>query len=180
MSDKPKDAKHTPFVAKITYEPVEGDAKGLADVRNITVVQNDSDTYKAKVYNVESEIKPFPIIPDSVTVPPNEQKPTGDMWTPWCDNQQALEEGHYIRITLTKRGESDHVWQLMQSGDNVYRTVNMDYSAKTHILGDYNIHKGEFKLIIAGSSVENVTFTFKRYYCKDILFFNLGSLALFH
>ena len=111
--------KNTPFISEVIYKPVEGEAKGLADVRNITVVQNDSDTYKVKVYNVESEIKMFPLIPDSVNCDPGEQKPTGDMWTPWCDNQQALEEGHYIRITLSKSKEDDHVYQLFQSGRNV-------------------------------------------------------------
>ncbi|XP_044172217.1 uncharacterized protein LOC122956590 [Acropora millepora] len=127
------------------------------------VVQNDSDTYKVKVYNVESEIEMFPLLPDSVTCDPGEQKPTGDMWTPWCDNQQKLEEGHYIRITLSKKKEDDHVYQLFQSGQNVYKTVNMDYSLRAHIQGDYNIKKGEYKLIITGSSVEDVKFTFDRY-----------------
>lgn len=136
---------------------------GLADVRNITVVQNDSDTYKVKVYNVESKINMFPLIPDFVQCNPGEQKPTGDMWTPWCDNQQKLEEGHYIRITLSKKKEDDHVYQLFQSGQSVYKTVNMDYSLRTHIQGDYNIRKGEYKLIISGSSVEDVEFTFDRY-----------------
>ena len=58
MSEKKslrKFTKHTAFVPEVTYKPVEGEAKGLADVRNITVVQNDSDTYKVKVYNVESD-----------------------------------------------------------------------------------------------------------------------------
>ncbi|KAK2547471.1 hypothetical protein P5673_032553 [Acropora cervicornis] len=136
---------------------------GLADVRNITVVQNDSDTYKVKVYNVESQIEMFPLIPDSVICDPGQQKPTGDMWTPWCDNQQKFEEGHYIGITLSKKKEDDHVYQLFQSGQNVYKTVNMDYSLRAHIQGDYNIKKGEYKLIITGSSVEDVKFTFDRY-----------------
>ena len=51
----------------------------MTDVRNINVVQNDSDTYKVKVYKVESKINIFPIVPDSVTCHPREQKPTGDM-----------------------------------------------------------------------------------------------------
>lgn len=160
---KQKYTKHTPFICEVIYKPVEGETKGLADVRNITVVQNDSDTYKVKVYNVESAINMFPLIPDSVTCNPGEQMPTGDMWTPWCDNQQKLEEGHYIRITLSKRSEDDHVYQLFQSGRNVYKTVNMDYSLRAHIQGDYNIKKGEYKLIITGSSVEDVKFTFHRY-----------------
>ena len=163
MSEAPKYTKHTAFIPKVTYHPVEDGAKGLSDVRNITVVQNDSDTYKVKVYNVESEIHMFPVVPDSVNCDPGEQKPTGDMWTPWCDNQQALEEGHYIRITLSKRQEADHVFQLFQSGKNVYKTVNMDRSLCAHIEGDYNIKKGEYKLIISGSSVEEVKFTFDRY-----------------
>ena len=163
MSQKPKYTKHTAFVPKVTYQAVECGAKGLADVRNITVVQNDSDTYKVKVYNVESEINMFPLIPDSVNCDPGEQKPTGDMWTPWCDGQQALEEGHYIRITLSKKHEDDHVYQLFQSGRNVYKTVNMDRSLCAHIEGDYNIKKGEYKLIITGSSVDDIKFTFDRY-----------------
>ena len=93
MSAEKNCIKNNPFISEVIYKPVEGEVKGLADVRNITVVQNDSDTYKVKVYNVESEIHMFPIIPDSVNCDPGEQKPTGDMWTPWCDNQQALEEG---------------------------------------------------------------------------------------
>ena len=105
MSESPKCIKHTAFIPKVTYHAVEDGAKGLSDVRNITVVQNDSDTYKVKVYNVESEIHMFPVVPDSVNCEPGEQKPTGDMWTPWCDSQQALEEGHYIRITLSKKQE---------------------------------------------------------------------------
>ena len=162
---KQKYTKHTPFmiICEVIYKPVEGETKGLSDVRNITVVQNDSDTYEVKVYNVESEIHMFPLIPDSVNCDPGEQKPTGDMWTPWCDNQQALEEGHYIRITLSKKKEDDHVYQLFQSGRNVYKTVNMNYSDCAHIEGDYNIKKGEYKLIITGSSVEDVKFTFDRY-----------------
>ena len=74
-----KYTKHTPLICQVIYKPVEGKIKGLADVRNITVVQNDSDTYKVKVYNVESEIEMFPLLPDSVTCDPGEQKPTGDM-----------------------------------------------------------------------------------------------------
>ncbi|XP_044170648.1 uncharacterized protein LOC122954703 [Acropora millepora] len=136
---------------------------GLADVHNITVIQNDSDTYKVKVYNVESEIEMFSLIPDSVICDPGKQEPTEDMWTPWCDNQQKLEEGHYIRITLSKEKEDDHMYQLFLSGQNVYKTVNMDYSLLAHIQGDYNINKGEYKLIITGSSVEDVKFTFDRY-----------------
>ena len=57
----------------------------MTDVRNISVVQSDSDTYKVKVYNVESKINVFPIVPDScdsVTCHPGEQKPKGDMCTP--------------------------------------------------------------------------------------------------
>jgi len=160
---KQKYTKHTPFISEVIYKAVEGEIMGLADVRNITVVQNDSDTYKVKVYNVESGINMFPLIPDFVHCHPGEQKPTGDMWTPWCDNQQKLEEGHYIRITLLKKNEDDHVCQLFQSGQNVYKTVNMDYSRRAHIQGDYNIKKGEYKLIITGSSVEDVKFTFDRY-----------------
>lgn len=160
---KKKYTKHTPFICEVVYKPVEGETKGLADIRNITVVDNQSDTYKVKVFNVESSLGMFPLIPDSVTCNPGEQKPTGDMWTPWCDNQQTLEEGHYIRITLSKRSEDDHVYQLLQSGQNVYKTVNMDYSLCAHIQGDYNVRKGEYKLIITGSSVEDVTFTFVRY-----------------
>ena len=118
---KQKYTKQIPFICEVIYKPVEGETKGLSDVRNITVVQNDSDTYKVKVYNVESEIHMFPIIPDSVNCDPGEQKPTGDMWTPWCDNQQALEEGHCIRITLSKKREDDHVYQLFQSGRNFRR-----------------------------------------------------------
>ena len=158
-----KFTKHTAFIPEVTYKPVEGEVRGLADVRNITVVQNESDTYKVKVFNVESATELFPIVPDSVTCDPGEQKPTGDMWTPWCDNQQALEEGHYIRITLSKKKEDDHVYQLFQSGRNVYKTVNMDYSLRAHIEGDYNIKKGEYKLIITGSSVDEIKFTFDRY-----------------
>lgn len=116
-----------------------------------------------KVYNVESAIEMFPLIPDSVNCDPGVEKPTGDMWTPWCDNQQKLEEGRYIRITLSKRSEDDHVYQLFQSGQNLYKTVNMDHSLAAHIQGDYNIKKGEYKLIITGSSVEDVKFTFDRY-----------------
>lgn len=160
---KKKYTKHTPFICEVVYKPVEGENMGLADIRNITVVHNKSDTYKMKVYNVESELEMFPLIPDSVTCDLGEEKPTGDMWTPWCDNQQKLEEGHYIRITLSKKSEDDHVYQLFQSGQNVYKTVNKDYSLRAHIQGDYNIKKGEYKLIITGSSVENVTFTFDRY-----------------
>ena len=160
---KQKNTKRTPYICEVIYKPVEGETKGLADVRNITVVQNDSDTYKVKVYNVESSLDLFPLIPDSVTCNPGEQMPTGDMWTPWCDNQQKLEEGHYIRITLSRRSEDDHVYQLFQSGRNVYKTVNMDYSLCSHIQGDYNIKRGEYKLIITGSSVEDVKFTFDRY-----------------
>ena len=70
MSQKPKYTKHTAFVPKVTYEPVEGAARGLADVRNITVVRNDSDTYKVKVYNVEAEISMFPLLPEGVTCDP--------------------------------------------------------------------------------------------------------------
>ena len=55
------------------------------------------------------------------------------------------------------------MYQLFQSGQNVYKTVNMDYSLLAHIQGDYNIKKGEYKLIITGSSVEDVKFTFDRY-----------------
>ena len=51
----------------------------MTDIRNISVVQNDSDTYKVKAYKVESKINVFPIVPDSVTCHPREQKPTGDM-----------------------------------------------------------------------------------------------------
>ena len=158
-----KFTKHTAFIPEVTYKPVEGEVRGLADVRNITVVQNDSDTYKVKVFNVESATELFPIVPDSVTCDPGEQKPTGDMWTPWCDNQQALEEGHYIRITLSKKREDDHVYQLFQSGRNVYKTVNMNYAERAHIEGDYDIKKGEYKLIITGSSVDEIKFTFDRY-----------------
>ena len=79
------------------------------------------------------------------------------------DNQQALEEGHYIRITLSKKREDDHVYQLFQSGRNVYKTVNMNYAERAHIEGDYDIKKGEYKLIITGFSVEEVKFTFDRY-----------------
>ena len=112
-----KFTKHTAFIPEVTYKPVEGEVRGLADVRNITVVQNDSDTYKVKVFNVESATELFPIVPDSVTCDPGEQKPTGDMWTPWCDNQQALEEGHYIRITLSKYffGENSFVFGVFGS-----------------------------------------------------------------
>ena len=60
---------------------VVSDSLAMTDVCNISVVQNDSDTYKVKVYNVESKINMFPIVPDSVTCHPGEQKPTGDMWT---------------------------------------------------------------------------------------------------
>lgn len=158
-----KYTKQTAFVSKVTYVAVEDSAKGLADIRNITVVDNKSDTYKVKVYNVEAEINLFPLLPETVKCDIGEQKPTGDMWTPWCDNQQALEEGHYIRITLSKRSEADHVYQLFQSGQNVYKTVNMDYSLRAHIEGDYNIKKGEYKLIVTGSSVEGIKFTFDRY-----------------
>jgi len=158
---KQKCTKPTPFICETIYKPVEGEAKGLADIRNITVVQNDSKVYTAQVKNIEYDgILP---IPEMVTCKPETQKPTGDMWTPWCDNQQALEEGHYIRITLSKRLEADHVYQLFQSGWNVYKTVNMDYSLRAHIQGDYNIKKGEYKLIISGNSVEDVKFTFDRY-----------------
>ena len=52
------------------------------------------------------------------------------------------------------------MYQLFQSGWNVYKTVNMDYSFRAHIQGDYNNKKGEYKLIITGSSVEDVKFTF--------------------
>ena len=142
MSAKPKYTKHTAFISKTTYQAAEGEEKELADVCNITVVQNDSDTYKVKVFNVESSIHTFPIVPDSATCEPGEQKPTGGMWTPCCDNRQALEEGHYIRITLSKWGEDDHIYQLFQWGWNVYKTVNMDYSLRTHIEGDYNVKKG--------------------------------------
>ena len=128
--------------------------KGLADVRNITVVQNDSDTYKVKVYNVESEINMLPLIPDSVNCDPGEQKPTGDMWTPWCDNQQALEEGHYICVTLSKKFEDDHVYQLFQSGRNFYKTVNMDYSLRAYIQeGRVQV---EHKLIITIKSISHL------------------------
>ena len=65
--------KNIPFIKEVIYKPVEGEVKGLADVRNITVVQNDSDTYKVKVYNVESEINMLPLIPDSVNCDPGEQ-----------------------------------------------------------------------------------------------------------
>ena len=41
--------------------------------------------------------------------------------------------------------------------------INMDYTPRAHIQGDYNIKKGEYKLIIIGSSVEDVNFTFDRY-----------------
>lgn len=161
---KQKNTKRTPYICEVIYKPVEGEAKGIADVRNITVVRNDSDTYKVKVFNVESSLDMLPVISDSVNCDPNEEKPTGDMWTPWCDNQQKLEEGHYIRITLSKpRSEDDHVYQLFQSGRIVYKTVNMDYSLRAHIQGDYNIEKGEYKLIITGSTVEDVKFTFDRY-----------------
>ena len=166
MSEKSrlrKFTKHTAFIPEVTYKPAEGEVRGLADVRNITVVQNDSDAYKVKVFNVESATELFPVVPDSVTCDPGVQKPTGDMWTPWCDNQQALEEGHYIRITLSKKKEDDHVYQLFQSGRNVYKTVNMDYLLRAHIEGDYNIKKGEYKLIITGSSVDEIKFTFDRY-----------------
>ena len=100
-----KFTKHTAFIPEVTYKPVEGEVRGLADVRNITVVQNDSDTYKVKVFNVESATELFPIVPDSVTCDTGEQKPTGDMWTPWCDNQQALEEGlqRFVIEKIVKR-----------------------------------------------------------------------------
>ena len=39
----------------------------------------------------------------------------------------------------------------------------MNYSERAHIQGDYDIKKGEYKLIITGSSIENVKFTFDRY-----------------
>ena len=70
---KQKYTKHTPFICEVIYKPVEGEVQGLADIRNITVVQNDSDTYRVKVYNVESAIKLFPLLPDSVTCNPGEQ-----------------------------------------------------------------------------------------------------------
>ena len=41
--------------------------------------------------------------------------------------------------------------------------INMDYTLRAHIPGDYNIKKGERKLIITGYSVEDVKFTFDRY-----------------
>ena len=31
------------------------------------------------------------------------------------------------------------------------------------VIGDYNVKRGEYKLIITGSSVEDVKFTFDRY-----------------
>ena len=39
----------------------------------------------------------------------------------------------------------------------------MNYAERAHIHGDYDIKKGEYKLIITGSSVEEVKITFNRY-----------------
>merc|ERR1719228_715170 len=115
------------------------------------------------VYNEESARKLFPIVPDAVTVNKGGSEPTGGMWTPWCDNQQTLEEGGYIRITLMKRKEADHVYQICQSGSNIYVITNMDYSKRVPVEGDYNCGGGEYKMTLTGSRVEDVKFNFEKW-----------------
>ena len=123
----------------------------------------------------------FASVPDSVTCHPGEQKPTGDMRTPWCDDQQALEQGHYISITLSKKWESDHVYQLFQSGCNVHKEcINMDYSLCAHIQVDYNITKGEYKLL-ASQALSSHLINTNQYVLMYFLgswFFNVISLKL--
>lgn len=122
----------------------------MSDIRNIINVDNRFDcTYTVALFNQESANNLFPIIPDSVKVSPGEDASTGDMWTPWCDSQKDLDAGHYIRATFTKKGESDIVGYLFQSGAYVYQTdSSKEFSKKTIVAGDSSSGKGEYKLEI--------------------------------
>ncbi|HCF4143544.1 hypothetical protein K4W91_09405 [Pseudomonas aeruginosa] len=125
----------------------------MSDVRNITSLDNRFGcTYSAYLFNQESANKTFPIVPDTAKADPGEDIPTQDMWTPWCDSQKDLDEGHYIKATFSERGKPDVVNYIFQSGDFIYYTDgSKQFSRKQVMDGDSKEGKGEYKLEIHSS-----------------------------
>lgn len=125
----------------------------MSDIRNIVNVDNkQGSTYNVEVLNQEE--KPF-VINKPVFVKVDEEKPTGGLWTPWCDEQKGLVEGHRIAITLTK-GKESNLYYMFQSGANLYYTASEDWSKKKVLGGDYNKGKGDYVLKINNDDIEPV------------------------
>ncbi|MFA0001303.1 ankyrin repeat domain-containing protein [Vibrio lentus] len=126
----------------------------MSDVRNITNVDNRFGcAFEAKLYNQESAIETFPIEPDVAIVPAGTDQATGGMWTPWCDSQQDLDEGHYVQVTFSQRGHADIVNYLIQHGADVYVIdSSKQFSNKKVIAGDAASGKGNYKLEIHESN----------------------------
>jgi hypothetical protein len=137
-----------------------------SDVRNITHMDNTFGcTFTADIFNYESYLHLFPVVPDHVVLNPGEEKGSGGMWTPWCDSQQELEEGHYIVITM-KKGHDEQltqVFHVFQHGPNVYVTPNKQFNNKYIIGGDFNSGKGEYSLDIKESSPGELSFYLDKY-----------------
>ncbi|NHB98608.1 hypothetical protein [Photorhabdus stackebrandtii] len=122
----------------------------MSDIRNIINVNNKFGCkYKVDLFNQESANETFPIIPDHVTVSPEKDSSTGDMWIPWCDNQKALDAGHYIKITFSEKGVSDIVNYMFQHDKYVYVTdSSKQFGNKQVMSGDSGKGKGDYQLEI--------------------------------
>ncbi|MEQ2026684.1 hypothetical protein ABLB84_13075 [Xenorhabdus szentirmaii] len=122
----------------------------MSDIRNIINVDNNFGCkYKVNLFNQESENKLFPLFPDHVTVSPGNDSSTGGMWTPWCDSQQSIDAGHYIKVTFSQKGASDIVNYIFQHGRYVYFTDDSkQFENKQIMSGDSDKGKGEYKLEI--------------------------------
>ncbi|PHM49384.1 hypothetical protein [Xenorhabdus miraniensis] len=137
----------------------------MSDIRNIINVDNRFGCeYDVRLFNQESANKLFPIIPDHVTVSPGKDSSTGGMWTPWCDNQKALDAGHYIKITFSKKKASDIVNYMFQHGSYIYFTdSSKQFSNKQVMSGDSAKGKGDYKLEIRTTKENLPLLVLKKY-----------------
>ncbi|KGA40520.1 hypothetical protein [Pectobacterium odoriferum] len=120
----------------------------MSDVRNIINIDNSyNNIYRVNVFNEEYSMKHH--IPEEVNVNPGENKSTGGMWIPWCDNQKSFDEGHRIDVTFIDILDKKTRIYIFQNGEYVY-TLNdpHKYNNKKIINGDSKKGKGEYILEI--------------------------------
>ncbi|MEK9497942.1 hypothetical protein V2H77_16015 [Photorhabdus sp. P32] len=114
----------------------------MPDVRTIINVDNKFG-YKYKVDLLNEQSK------QSVTVSPGEDRPADNIPIPWCDSQQDLDSGRYIKTTFSKSGIPNTVNYMFQHGSQVYITNSKkQFNKKQIISGDSEKGEGNYKINI--------------------------------
>ena len=114
----------------------------MSDIRSIRRIYNQTSEQVTTI-NQESPAKPG----NHLTLEPGANN-TCEMWTPWCDDQAALNMSHYIEVTIGDVAGEQTVQQIFQSGPSVYVTTALTYSNRKVIAGDSDDGQGEYEMYV--------------------------------